>query len=46
MVNAWWEPLTFEVQVAGTWQVVAASAPTDGRTLAPRSSVVLRRATA
>ena len=46
MVNAWWEPLTFEVQVAGAWQVVAASAPTDGRTLAPRSSVVLRRATA
>lgn len=44
MVNAWWEPLTFEVQASGDWQVVAASAPTDGRTLAPRSSVVLRRA--
>ena len=43
MVNAWWEPLTFELQVDGEWQVVAASAPTDGRTLAPRSSVVLRR---
>jgi glycogen operon protein len=43
MVNAWWEPLTFEVQVAGDWHVAAASAPTDGRTLAPRSSVVLRR---
>jgi isoamylase len=43
MVNAWWEPLSFDVQVDGVWQVVAASAPTDGRTLAPRSSVVLRR---
>jgi glycogen operon protein len=43
MVNAWWEPLSFEVQVEGDWQVVASSAPTDGRTLAPRSSVVLRR---
>ena len=43
MVNAWWQPLTFVVQVPGNWQVVAASAATDGRTVAPRSSVVLRR---
>ncbi|MEQ1700031.1 MAG: alpha-amylase family glycosyl hydrolase [Ilumatobacteraceae bacterium] len=48
MVNAWWEPLTFEVQEAGPWQhELATAAPTvdgPGRfTLAPRSIVVLRR---
>jgi isoamylase len=46
MVNAWWELLTFEVQAPGDWQVAASSAPTDGRTLPPRSSAVLRRSVA
>jgi glycogen operon protein len=47
MSNAWWEPLTFEVQQAGEWRVALASVPpeTDGLTwtLAPRSIVVLER---
>jgi glycogen operon protein len=48
MVNAWWMPLTFEVQVAGDWRVVLATAPSDvgpGTTVAvaPRSVVVLAR---
>ncbi len=43
MVNAWWEPLRFVVQEPGEWQFVVASAPADGLTLAPRSSMVLRR---
>lgn len=43
MVNAWWEPLTFEVQAPGEWQQVLATAEPDGLTLAPRSIVVLRR---
>ena len=47
MVNAWWEPLTFEVQTAGEWQLVLSTAPAklDGTTCAvpPRSVVVLER---
>ena len=43
MVNAWWEPLTFEVQEPGEWAVVLATAEPDGLTLAPRSVVVLER---
>jgi len=43
MVNAWWEPLTFEVQEPGEWDVAIATAPLDGLTLAPRSVVALRR---
>lgn len=41
MVNAWWEPLTFEVHEPGEWQRVLATAEPDGLTLAPRSLVVL-----
>lgn len=45
MVNAWWEPLCFEVQRPGRWHRVFASAPPqhDGSrwTIAPRSVVVL-----
>ncbi len=47
MSNAWWEPLTFEVQQAGEWHLALASVPpkTNGLTwtLAPRSIVVLER---
>ena len=47
MVNAWWEPLTFEVQGDGPWtQVAATAAPgvvSGAYTLAPRSVVVLER---
>ena len=50
MANAWWEPLTFEVQCAGDWSVALTTGPAevafvdgcvavDGRT-----TVVLRRA--
>lgn len=50
MVNAWWEPLTFEVQAAGEWRVVLATAghPAAGATVtvAPRSIVVLSAASA
>ena len=49
MVNAWWEPLTFEVQEPGDWRFELATAtPTMSSpcvmTLAPRSIVVLRQA--
>ena len=55
MANAWWEPLTFEVQEPGEWRVVLATAVAQARaagvdagragryTLAPRSVVVLQR---
>ena len=43
MVNAWWEPLEFEVHEPGEWDVALTSAPPAGLTLAPRSTVVLRR---
>ncbi len=47
MVNAWWQPLTFAVHEPGEWKLVLATAPTtisgDGRTVAPRSIVVLAR---
>lgn len=43
MVNAWWEPLTFEVHEPGAWQMVLATAEPNGHTLAPRSVVVLRQ---
>lgn len=47
MVNAWWEPLTFEVQTTGDWQLVLSTAPArlDGTTcvVPPRSVVVLER---
>ena len=50
MVNAWWEPLTFEVQQPGPWQVALTSArpsvptgTTDSFTVQPRSIVVLER---
>jgi glycogen operon protein len=48
MVNAWWEPLTFEVQDVGDWAITLSTATplNDGGgrwTLAPRSVVVLER---
>ena len=55
MVNMWWEPLTFEVQEPGSWELAVttegehtsggtAHAALPGTfTLAPRSIVVLRR---
>ncbi len=43
LVNAWWEPLTFALHEPGEWEVVLASVPLDGLTLAPRSTAVLRR---
>jgi hypothetical protein len=48
MVNAWWEPLTFEVQVPGPWRVAFSSSPlTKGtrgtHTVAPRAILVLER---
>ncbi|MFZ4719540.1 MAG: alpha-amylase family glycosyl hydrolase [Ilumatobacteraceae bacterium] len=47
MVNAWWEPLTFEVQQPGTWQLSLATAGTKrkgkGWTLPPRTVVILER---
>ncbi len=45
MVNAWWEPLHFEVQEPGEWQVALETAPAaaDGA-LAPRSIRILRKA--
>ncbi|MEY4339249.1 MAG: glycogen debranching enzyme [Actinomycetota bacterium] len=43
MVNAWWEPLTFEVHEPGDWRVVLCTAEPQGLTLAPRSVVVLER---
>ncbi len=47
MSNAWWEPLTFEVQQPGEWRLALASVTpeTSGLTwtLAPRSIVVLER---
>lgn len=48
MVNAWWEPLTFELQEPGEWRPVIATATVTadaaGRayTLVPRSIVVLQ----
>jgi isoamylase len=52
MVNAWWEPLTFEVQVPGPWHVAVSTSPLTATkdtgskgtyTLAPRSMLVLER---
>jgi hypothetical protein len=55
MVNAWWEPLEFEVQAAGSWRPALATAgsveldpsptaPGGVRcSVAPRSIVVLER---
>jgi glycogen operon protein len=53
MANAWWEPLTFEVQVPGPWRVAASTSPLTTTkedpganvtyTLAPRSMLVLER---
>ncbi|MEI7547549.1 MAG: alpha-amylase family glycosyl hydrolase [Actinomycetota bacterium] len=47
MVNAWWEPLTFEVHEPGDWRVVLTTAGEVGFgttvTVAPRSIVVLTR---
>lgn len=48
MINAWWEPLSFEVQRPGEWHRVfeSAHAQDDGLcwTVAPRSVVVLESA--
>jgi glycogen operon protein len=46
MVNAWWEPLTFEVQEPGEWQPALATAAVVEQagprvTVPPRSIVVL-----
>jgi isoamylase len=50
MVNAWWQPLTFEVQQLGEWAVAlstaAAEHSSDGVIVAPRSIVVLERSAA
>lgn len=43
MVNAWWEPLGFEVWEPGEWRPVLWTAQPDGLTLAPRSVLVLER---
>jgi glycogen operon protein len=47
IANAWWEPLTFEVQQPGEWQLALATAPPeqDGGswTVSPRSVVILER---
>ncbi len=48
LVNAWWLPLTFEVQDPGDWRVVLVTAPGDvgsgtTMTVPPRSIVVLAR---
>jgi glycogen operon protein len=47
MVNAWWEPLTFEVQPLGEWTVALSTASpiatAEGFSVAPRSIVVLER---
>ena len=50
MANAWWEPLTFDVQEAGSWTVAVSSATPGpsidgGRSVVvpPRSVVVLER---
>lgn len=47
MVNAWWEPLTFQVQQPGPWTVALSTGPAehDGaeHTLPPRTVVVLER---
>lgn len=48
MANAWWEPLTFEVQEPGEWTMRLATATpalnaARSFTLAPRSIVVLER---
>lgn len=47
MANAWWEPLTFEVQQPGEWRLALATAPPepdgDQWKVAPRSVVVLER---
>ena len=42
-LNTWSEPIVVEVQEPGQWDVVAASAPFDGRSMAGRSAVVWRR---
>jgi isoamylase len=49
MVNAWWQPLTFEVQEIGDWRLELATATSaeagpHACIVAPRSIVVLRRA--
>jgi pullulanase/glycogen debranching enzyme len=47
MVNAWWQPLEFEVHEPGEWRLALATAPTthsgDRHIVAPRSIVVLAR---
>ncbi len=49
MANAWWEPLTFQVQADGSWYVAACSDSSGADlvenriTVAPRSTVVLAR---
>jgi glycogen operon protein len=48
MVNAWWQPLTFEVQQPGPWTVALATADPDHPAeleycVGPRSIVVLER---
>lgn len=44
MVNAWWEPLAFEVQEPGEWRVALATVDTTDGPVPPRSIRVLRRA--
>jgi glycogen operon protein len=45
-VNAWWEPLTFEFQETGPWELALSTASLEGTTLTPRSIAVWRRSTA
>jgi isoamylase len=40
MVNALWDPVSFEFQESGPWVATLATAPQRGTTLAPRSIVV------
>jgi len=43
MVNAWWEPLKFEVQEPGEWDVVLSTAAETEGPVPPRSVRVLRK---
>jgi glycogen operon protein len=43
MCNAWWEPIKFELQEPGPWELALSSTPPDDTTVAPRSTVVWRR---
>ncbi|MEP7202666.1 MAG: alpha-amylase family glycosyl hydrolase [Ilumatobacteraceae bacterium] len=43
MVNARWEPITFELHEPGQWEIALSSAPLNGTIVASGSTVVWRR---